>query len=74
MKPASPIYHVDWVLYVTKNQWRARFSKTEKEVMNDGLCDEDSCVGKTLTGTFLISAVEKMVMGLERVVDDFKCC
>jgi hypothetical protein len=57
-------------VFCTKNQWRALFTKTEEECMSDGLSDEESCVGKTLTGTFLISAVKKMLMGLERVVDD----
>jgi hypothetical protein len=57
-------------VFCTKNQWLALFTKTEEDVMSDGLSDEESCVGKTLVGTFLISAVKKMVMGLERVVDD----
>lgn len=59
-------------VFCTKNQWLALFTKTEEEVMSEGLSDEESAAGKTFIGTFLISAVKKMLMALERVVDDLE--
>jgi hypothetical protein len=56
-------------IYCCANQFMALFSKSEADVMVENLSDEESCVGKTLIGTFLLSSTKRMLMSLERVVE-----